>query len=100
MALYVLTGSSRDLYTRCRMNFADDTVQTHTSQFINLGFLTINALDEICALSTPATRIQQPMGAAHWSALDHVFGEASAVEMSAAKSYHGYNYKNEFQICK
>ena len=38
-------GSSRALYTHCRMNFADDPVQTQTTQFMYLSFSAINALD-------------------------------------------------------
>ena len=54
-------GSSGDLYTICRMNFAADTVQTQTPKFIDMGFLTINELDESSGLSTPATRIRRPI---------------------------------------
>ena len=51
-------GSIGDLYTRCRMNFAADPVQTQTPQFMNLGFSTINALDKIIGLSTPAEKVE------------------------------------------
>ena len=37
--------SSSDLYTRCRMNFVGDPVQTQTPQFMDLGLSTINALN-------------------------------------------------------
>ena len=36
----------------------------------------------------------------HYRALDHVFGEATAVGMNAAKSDHDYKYKTKFQIWK
>ena len=38
-------SSNGDLYRRCRMNFADDTVHNQIPQFMYLGLLTINALD-------------------------------------------------------
>ena len=37
-------GSIQDLYTRCCMNFAADTANIQTPQFLDLGILTINAL--------------------------------------------------------
>ena len=45
-----------DLCLRCRMNFAADTVHTQTPQFMDLEFLTINALDENSGISTTATK--------------------------------------------
>ena len=67
---------------------------------MNLGFSTINSLDEISALSTPATIIWRLTYGSHWRAPDHVFGEATAVLISVAKLDHNYNYKTEFQIWK
>ena len=58
-------GSIGDLYTRCKMKFAADTVQTQTSQFMDLGFFTINILDEISGLSTPTTIIRRPADGAN-----------------------------------
>ena len=92
--------SSGDLYTRCRINFTDDTLQTQTPQFMYLGLLTINSLDESSGISTPATIIQRPLDGDHWSAPDHVFGEATLVGVSEVKSDHDYTYKTEFQIWK
>ena len=85
-------GSIDDLYLRYRMNFVGDVIQTQTPQFMDLGLSTINALDESSVLSTPATRIKMSTGGSHWSALDNVFGEETAVGMSEAKSDHEYNY--------
>ena len=39
-------GSSSDLYTLCRMNFAADIFQAQTTQFMDSGFSTINTLDK------------------------------------------------------
>ena len=91
-------GSSDDLYSRCKMNFAGDVVQTQAPQFMDLGFLDINTLNEIGVIGTPAARIRRPMYGSHWSAPNHVFGEATVVGMSAAKSDHDYNYKTDFEI--
>ena len=67
---------------------------------MDLGFSNINELDEISGLSTPATRIRSPTDVVHWSAPDHVFGEATAVGMSEANSDHEFNHKTEFKIWK
>ena len=75
-------GSRCDLYMRCRINFATDTLQTQTPLFMDVGFLAINTLDESSGLSTPATRIRRPMDGAHWSAPNHVFGDTTAVGVS------------------
>ena len=53
----IYIGSSGGIYLRCRMNFVNDPAQTQAPRFMNLGFSDINELDEICFLSTPATRI-------------------------------------------
>ena len=58
-------GSRKDLYTRCRMNLTVDSIQTQTTQLLDLGLSTINTLDEGSDLSTPATRIRRPMDGAH-----------------------------------
>ena len=89
-------GSSRYLYKRCRTNFAADPVQIQTPQLVDLGISTINALDEVSGISTPATRTQRPTDGAHWSVTNHIFGETAEVGVSEAKSVYDYNYKNEF----
>ena len=93
-------GSRGDLYALCRMKFADYPVQSHKSQFIDLGLYTTNALDESSGLINLTTIIRRPIYGAHWSAPDHVFGETIALGVSESKSYHDYNYKTEFQIWK
>ena len=86
-------GSIDDLYLHCSMNFAANTIQTQTPQFMDVVFSTINSLDKKSVISTPATRIQRPTDGSHWSMPDHVFGKATAVGISEAKSYHDYNCK-------
>ena len=85
---------------RCKMNFAADPVQNQTTQLVDLGFSTIDPLDEDIGLSTPATRTQSPADGAHWSVPNNIFGETTAVGVSEAKSDYFYKYKTEFQICK
>ena len=80
------------------MNFTNDPVQTQDPHFIDMGLLSINTLDKISVLGTPATRFLRPTGVFNWSAPDHVFVEATAVGMNASKSYHEYNYKTNFEI--
>ena len=77
------------------MNFAADTIQTQKTQFMDLGFYSINVLDESSGLSTPNTRIRRPTNGVHWSAPNHVFGETTAVVVSKAKYDFDYNYKTE-----
>ena len=47
-----------------------------------------------------AASIRRPTDGSHWSAPDHVFGEATVVGMSESKSDHEYNYKAGFKIWK
>ena len=61
------------------MNFASDPVQTQTPQFMDLGFSTINALDEGSGISTPTNIIRSIRYGSHWIAPDHVVGETIAV---------------------
>ena len=78
------------------MNFSSDFVQTEAPELVDLGFLAINVFNESGVFSTPATRIRRPTDVSHWSTPDHGLGEATAVEMSAPKSYHDYSYKTRF----
>ena len=91
-------GSRNDLYLCCRLNFAADIVQTQAPQGMDLGLLTMNKLNKNSLLGTPDTRIKRLTDGSYWSTSDYVFGEATAVGMSAAKSDHDYNYKTDFEI--
>ena len=93
-------GSSGDLYTCCRMNFTADPIQIQTPKFVDLGFSTINALDEVSDRITLSTRILRPIDGAHWSAPNQIFGGTTAIGVSEAKSDCNYNYKNVFLIWK
>ena len=89
-------GSSDDLHVCYRMNFAGDVVQSQAPHLIDLEIQNINTLNERGVIGTPATSIRRPSDRSHWSAPDHVFGEATAVIMSAAHSDHDYNYNTYF----
>ena len=67
---------------------------------MDLAFSTIKTLDESSCLSTPATRILRPTDGSHWIAPNHVFGEATEVGMSEAKSDYDFNYKLSFKLVK
>ena len=63
---------------------------------MDLGLSDINTLNESGVLGTPATSIRSPKDESYWNTPDHVFGEATSVRMSASKSDHDYDYKNDF----
>ena len=80
------------------MKFASDVVQTQAPKFMDTGIPDINTFNENGVLGTPVTRILRPADGSHWSAPGCVFGDATAVRMSAANSDHDYNYKTDFDI--
>ena len=63
---------------------------------MDLVLLAVDTSDEFVILGTPATRIRSQTDGSHWSAPNHVFGEATAVGMSAASSYQDNSYKTDF----
>ena len=88
---------SANLHLRCWMDLSSNTVGTKALHFVDLGILAVNASYEVNIFGTPATRIRRPTYGPHWSAPDHIFGEATAVVMGATKSELEYNYKTDFQ---
>ena len=50
-------SSSRDIYSRCCMYFAADSIQTVAPQFVTRGLPTIDTLDENCVIRSPTTII-------------------------------------------
>ena len=82
------------------MNPVEYPVQTQTPQFVDLGLVNINALDEGSGFSTHDTIIRRPMYGDHWSVPNHIFGETTVVRVSEEKFDYDYNYKTEFQIWK
>ena len=65
---------------------------------MDLGLPAINTSNELGVFGNPATRIIKPTDGSHWSALDHVFSEATAAVMSATRSDEDYSYKTDFEI--
>ena len=86
----------QDLYTRRLMNLAAHPVNIPAPQFVDLGLLTIDALDKVASIWTPATRVGRPTDFSHWITPDHIFVKTTAVEDNvSAKS--NYNYKTDFE---
>ena len=56
------------------MNFTHNDVGTESPNFMNLGILAVNALDELGYFGTPNTRVGSPTDRYNWSAPVHVFG--------------------------
>ena len=83
-------GSIGDLYLRCTTNLVNNSVQTQATHFMDLRLLAIKKLDGSGVIGTPATRIHRPTDGYHCSPTDQVFGEETAVRMSASKSDHDY----------
>ena len=52
----LLGGSRNDLYLRCRMNLANDPVQSQAPHFMDMGLLATNTLNESGVLGTNANR--------------------------------------------
>ena len=88
---------SANLYLRCRMDFTSNAVGSKAPNFVDLGLPANNTSDEFNAFATPSTRIIRPTDGTHWSASDHIIGEATAVGMSATRSELDYSYKTDFQ---
>ena len=89
-------GSRNNLYLHCEMNLSSNVVQTKAPKFVDFGLPAINKLNESGVLGTPATSIKRLTDGSHWTAPDHVFGEATAVGMSTARSDLDYSYKTGF----
>ena len=89
-------GSIDDIYLLYRMKFSINVVQTEAPQFMDLGLPAVNALNELDIFGTPATRIIISTDESHWSAPDLVFGEATVVGLSEARSDQNYSYKTFF----
>ena len=64
---------------------------------MDLGLPAINTPNELGVLHTNATSIKRPTNGSRWSVPYHVFGEATAVGMSATRSDQDYSYKTDFE---
>ena len=88
---------SANIYSRYRVDFTSNAVKTEAPDFILLGVLVVNALDELRSFSTPTTIFKRPTDESNWSAPGHVFGEVTEVGMSWTRSEQNYSYKNDFE---
>ena len=80
------------------MNFLSNVVQTEAPQFVNLRIPVVNASNEFGILGTSTTRIIRLADGYHFSAPDHVFGKATAVRISVARSHQNYSSNTDFEI--
>ena len=80
------------------MNLTEYSAQTQTPEFVDLGILAINALDEGSGIITPANRIQRPMDGPNWRAHNNIFGETSSVGVIEERFDYDSNYKLIFKF--
>ena len=80
------------------MYLVSNVVQTKASHLMELRLPDVNTSDEVDILGTPSTRIRNLTDVSHWSVLDHVFGKATGVGMSATGSEQDYSYKTDSKI--
>ena len=91
-------SSSSNLYLRCQVDFASNTVGTKAPHFVDFGLPAVNASDEVNIFGTPNTRTRRPIDGSHWSDPDHVSGKATSVGISATRLEQYYSYKTDFEI--
>ena len=87
---------SANIYLRCQMDSTSNAVGTGTPNFVYLGLVAVNALDKFNTFGTPATRVRIPTDGPHFSAPNHVFGEATSVGIFRTRSKLDYSYKIGF----
>ena len=80
------------------MNFSSNIFQSEAPPFVDLGIPSINTFNESGVLGTPATSILRPKNGSHWASPNNVFGEATAVGKSTARSDQDYSYKKIFKF--
>ena len=71
---------SANIYLRCQMDFTSNVVRTEAPNFVNLGFLSANALDELRYFVNPATKFRSTIDGSHWSAPDHFLEKLQRLE--------------------
>ena len=90
----------RDIYTRCRLNLATESVNPVAPQLMNHGLSAVDELNKISGIWIPDTRIIRSRDITHWSGTDHAVGQGVlVVEAVDDKSdYSEENYKTDFEI--
>ena len=69
--------SNRDIYSRCRIGVAADTVNPVAPTFVRHGLPNIYTLDENCGIWILATRIRRRPNITHRSPSEHNVGEGT-----------------------
>ena len=64
--------SSADVYSRCWMNFTCDAVLAESPSFMNLGFSSFHASDELRSFRIPANRIRRDINGSNWIPPGHL----------------------------
>ena len=77
---------SADVYLRCQMNFASDTVLSKSRNFMYLGLSYVNTTNELMSVFAPTTRIGLPTHVSNWFLRSHRIIEATADRVSGSKS--------------
>ena len=77
---------SADIYSRCQMHFTSNAVVTEAPNFMDLVIPDVNTSNEFNTFGTPTIRIRRTTDGPHWSAPDHIFGEATTFGMSGIRS--------------
>ena len=91
-------GSVKNLYLRCRMEVAEETVQPMGPKLVSHGLPTIDTFKENSGIWNPATSsIRRTPNNTHGSASEHVVGQGTAVG-AAVVDYREENYKTDFDI--
>ena len=88
--------SSADVYARCRVNLASDTVLSESPNFMDLGLSSVDTTDELGSVFSPTTRIGLATHGYNWILHIHRISEATADRVSGKKSKHNYDFKSDF----
>ena len=67
-------GYIADVYLRCWMKLALDTVLTKSPNFMNPGLSSVHTSDELGSVFIPTTRIGIPTDGSNWLLTDHCIG--------------------------
>ena len=89
--------SFSDVYSRCWMNLARDTVLTKIPNFMDLGLSSVHTTDELGPVFIPTTRIGSPMHVSNWIPPGHRISEATVDRVSETRLKQNYNYNSDFE---
>ena len=91
-------SSSRDLYTRCRLNLATESVNPLEIQFENHGISVVYTLNRSSGICSPSTRIRKSPDVTHFRSADLDVGKGEAVgdAVGDKSDYSKENYETDF----